>query len=172
MNTTINSRGVHRSGWVGFRPSPNSTYWHRVERRMTRNRLPASNGRVGFGFGWRSSLFDWFRVVVGAAKSSPESAKSSSENVKTHQIYIKIAEIYTKIAEICWEWPDLAKSHQLWLRTRWISSDLSMISPDLYITFVGSGGSGFGEENLPLNPPALGLGRGNPKPTDRSVGSG
>ena len=33
-----------------------------------------------------------------------------------------------------------------------------LISPDLYITFVESGGSGFGEENPPLNPLASGLG--------------
>ena len=47
-----------------------------------------------------------------------------------------------------------------------------MISPDLYITFVGSGGSGFGEENSPLDPPESGLGCGNPKLTDGSVGLG
>ena len=101
-----------------------------------------------------------------------EMCKSSPKNVKTHQICIKIAEICTKIAEICWEWPDLAKSHQIWLRTHWISSNLSMISPDLYITFVRSGGSGFGEENPPLDPPTLGLGRGNLKPFNESIGLG
>ena len=36
--------------------------------------------------------------------------------------------------------------------------------PELYITSVGSGGLGFGEENPPLDQPALGLGCGNPKP--------
>ena len=36
---------------------------------------------------------------------------------------------------------------------------------------VRSGGSGFGEENPPLDPLALGLGHGNPKLTDGSVGS-
>ena len=91
-------------------------------------------------------MFGRFQVVVGAAKSSPESAKSLSENIKTNHICIKIAKICTKIAKICWEWPDLAKSHQIWLRTRWISSDLSLISLDLYITSIGSGGSSFGEE--------------------------
>ena len=130
---------------------------------MTRNQPPTLVSRVDFGFGWRSVLFGRFRVV-------PEAAKSSPKNVKTHQICIKIIEICTKIAEILWEWPDLAKSHQIWLRTHWISSYLSLISY-LYITSVGSGGSGFGEENLPLDPPASGLGRGNPKPTDGSIGS-
>ena len=38
------------------------------------------------------------------------------------------------------------------------------ILPDLYITSVGLGGSGIGEENPPLNPPASGLGRGNLSP--------
>ena len=42
------------------------------------------------------------------------------------------------------------------------------ILPDLYITSVGSGGSGFGEENPPLDPPASGLGRRNPSPNRRS----
>ena len=46
------------------------------------------------------------------------------------------------------------------------------ILPDLYITSVGSGGSGFGEENPPLDLPALGLGCGNPSPTVEVVGSG
>ena len=47
-----------------------------------------------------------------------------------------------------------------------------MILPDLYITLVGSGGSGFKEENPPLDPLVSGLGCGNPKLTDGSVGSG
>ena len=46
-----------------------------------------------------------------------------------------------------------------------------LISSDLYITSVGLGGSGFGEENLPLDPLASGLGCRNLKPTDESVGS-
>ena len=47
-----------------------------------------------------------------------------------------------------------------------------LILLDLYITFIRSGGSGFGEENPPLDLLALGLGRRNSKPTDGSVGSG
>ena len=47
-----------------------------------------------------------------------------------------------------------------------------LILPDLHITFVGSGSSGFGEENPPLDLPALGLGRGNSKPTDGSISLG
>ena len=163
-SSRVETSGVHGSGQVSLWPSSNPIDRCQVERRVTRNQPPASIGWVGFGFGWRSVLFGRFRVV-------PEAAKSSPKNVKTHQICIKIIEICTKIAEILWEWPDLAKSHQIWLRTHWISSDLSLIS-DLYITFVGSSGSGFGEENPPLNLPASGLGRGNPKPTDGSVGSG
>ena len=37
---------------------------------------------------------------------------------------------------------------------------------------VRSGGLGFREENPPFNPPALGLGHGNPSPTVGVVGSG
>ena len=47
-----------------------------------------------------------------------------------------------------------------------------MILPDLYITFIGSGGSSFGEENPPLDPLVSGLGCGNPKLIDGSIGSG
>ena len=80
---------------------------------------------------------------------------------------------------------DLLESHQIWSRSRldllecrrispnlaWISSNVagshqislgsSRILPDLYITSVESSGSGFGEENPPLDPPASGFGRGN-----------
>uniref|UniRef100_A0A7N2MW09 Uncharacterized protein n=1 Tax=Quercus lobata TaxID=97700 RepID=A0A7N2MW09_QUELO len=43
----------------------------------------------------------------------------------------------------------------------------------LFIHFfgVGSGGSSFGEENPPLDPPVWGLGHENLSPTDGSVGS-
>ena len=175
------TRTIHGSSQVDFRPSSNPTCRRQVEKRVTWNRSLVSIGQVGFGLDWRSGLFGRFWFVAGAVKvidickkkkkKASESTKSSPKNVKTHQICIKFAKICTKTAKICWEWLDLAKSHQIWLRTCWISSDLSLISPDLYITSVRSGGSGFGEENLPLDPLALGLGHGNPKLTDGSVGS-
>ena len=99
------------------------------------------------GFGSSLELQRSLTFVKKKKKKALKSAKSSQKNVKTHQICIKFAKICTKIAKICWEWLDLAKSHQIWLRTCWISLDLSLISPDFYITSVRSGGSGFGEEN-------------------------
>ena len=138
--------------------------WPEIDRRRQSVRLVlgSSGDRVcSSGDQVIAELQNHFR----SCKIITEMCKSSPKNVKTHQIYIKIA-------EICWEWPDLAKSHQIWLRTHWISSNLSMISPDLYITFVRSGGSGFGEENPPLDPPVLGLGCRNPKLTNGSVDSG
>ena len=56
-----------------------------------------------------------------------------------------ITEIFKKFTEICknsldlhwkspkstWIWPNLTKSHQIWSRSHWISSNLSLILPEL-----------------------------------------
>ena len=42
----------------------------------------------------------------------------------------------------------------------------------MYIVSVGSGGSSFGEENPPFDPPTLVLGGENPLPTDGIIGLG
>ena len=68
--------------------------------------------------------------------------------------------------------PDLAKSRLNVAGSHQISVGSPRILPDLYITSVASGGSGFGEENPPLDPPASGLGRRNPSPTVGVVGLG
>ena len=154
-------RGVHGSGGKKSDPEP-TTGVIRLSRLWVRVEIGSIQSV--------SSRHQSYKIITGSAKSSPKSAKLSSENAKTHQICIKIAKIYTKIAEIYWEWPDLAKSHQIQLRTCWISSNLSLISSDLYITSIGSGGSGFREENSPLDSPTLGLGHGNLKPTNGSIG--
>ena len=138
----------------------------------TRNRPPASLDRVGFGFGWCSGRF-------GRLRESPNPAN--------------VAGIFKKFAGICKNPVDL---HQKSPKSAWISSNLtkygrdlawissnvagshqiSLGSPqlllDLYIMSVRSGGSGFREENPPFDPPALGLGRGNPSPTVGVVNSG
>ena len=67
--------------------------------------------------------------------------------------------------------PDLTKSHLNVAGSHQISLECRRILPDLYITSVGSGGSGFGEENPPLDPPASGLGVRNPSPIVGVVGS-
>ena len=53
----IESRVVPGSGRVGFGPNPDPTRRRRVEGGKTQNRLPASLGLVGFGFGWCSGRF-------------------------------------------------------------------------------------------------------------------
>ena len=68
--------------------------------------------------------------------------------------------------------PDLTKSRLNVVGSHQISVGSPRILPDLYITSVGSGGSGFGEENPPLDLPASGLERGNPSPTIGVVGLG
>ena len=111
-------------------------------------------------------------------------------NIQKHSTFAsKIAEISLDLLESCrispnmvkilrksaWISSNLTGSHQIWLRSRRISLNLSLILPellDLYITSVESGGSGFGEENPPRDPSASGLGHKNPSPTDESVGSG
>ena len=68
--------------------------------------------------------------------------------------------------------PNLTKSRLNVAGSHQISFGSPCILPDLYITSVGSGSSGFGEENPPLDPPALGLERRNPSLTVGMVGSG
>ena len=67
--------------------------------------------------------------------------------------------------------PDLTKSRLNVAGSHQISVGSPRILPDLYITSVGSGGSGFGEENPPLDLPTSGLGVRNPSPTVEVVGS-
>ena len=59
LERSVPTRGVHGSGRVDFRPSPNPTCQRQVDRRVTRNRPPASIGRDGFLLGWGSGLFEW-----------------------------------------------------------------------------------------------------------------
>ena len=76
--------------------------------------LGSGGGRVCLvGFRLSLELQNHHRIY----KILPKSATSSPKNAKTHLICIKIAEINTKIIEICWKWPNLVKSHQIWLRT-------------------------------------------------------
>ena len=68
--------------------------------------------------------------------------------------------------------PDLTKSRLDVAVSHQISLGSPRILLDLYITSVESSGSGFGEENPPLDPPASGFGRGNLSLTVGVVGSG
>ena len=82
-------RGVHGSGRVGFGPNPDPTRRSRVEGGGTRNRPPASLGRVGFGFGWCSGGsvgVESRRILQTSPESArilPESARMSPESAKT-----------------------------------------------------------------------------------------
>ena len=123
------------------------------QRQSVESVLSSSGARVGSVGGercWRLQM-------------SLESAKKWLKSAKTHQISIKIAKIYTKIAENLLGfgriWLNLTKYGQDLARSPWIWAWSCQSWPDLYITSVGSGGSSFGEENLPLDPPTPGLGR-------------
>ena len=176
-------------GQVSFRPSPDLTHRCRVEGKGTQNRPPASLGRVGFGFGWCSGQFSQWR-------KSPNLANVARIFKKFAGIFKDPVDLHQKSPNSAWISSNVAESHQIWSRSRldllecrrispnlaWISSNVagshqislgsSRILPDLYITSVESGGSGFGEENPPLDPPASGLRCGNPSPTIGVVGSG
>ena len=133
-------------------------------------------------------------------QTSPESSKNSSEFAKTQQICTKnrqnqpgsprISPNLTKYGrDLAWISSNVARSHQISLGSPRMSPDLiksrlnvagshqisvgsPRILPDLYITSVGSGGLGFGEENPPLDPPTSSLGRRNSSLTVGVVGSG
>ena len=135
-------------------------------------------------------------VVFGSVRSVEKVAKSCKRRQNLQKIRRNLQKPSRSTPKITEFSLDLLESHQIWSRSRldllecrrispnlaWISSNVagshqislgsSRILPDLYITSVESGGSGFGEENPPLDSPASGLGCGNPLPTIGVVGSG
>ena len=161
-------RAVHGSSWIDFRPNPNLTHQRRVEGRGTWNRSLALISWVSFEFRWCSSQFSRWRTSLEAAnvtrickkmveicKTIFEICKNSPDLHRNHQ------NIHQNYRESVGIWPDLAKSHKYgWdlAGSPWIWAWSSRSWPDLYITFVESGGSSFGEENPPLDPPASSLG--------------
>ena len=183
------ARAVHGSGGSVLDPTRTRTAVRRVGGGGTRNRPPASLNRVGFGFGWCSGRF-------GLLRESPDPTNVAGIFKKFAGICKNRVDLHQKSPKSAWISSNLAGSHQIWSRSRldllecrrispnfaWISSNVAgshqisfgspCILPDLYIMLVGSGGSGFGEENPPLDLPASGLGRRNPSPTVGVVGSG
>ena len=162
-------RVVHRSSRIDFRPNLNLTCQRWVEGRGTWNRLSALISWVSFEFRWCSGRFSRWRTSLEAANVTRICKKMVGWNLQNHLRNLqkltrsaskspKYTPNYRESAGI---WPDLAKSHKYgWdlARSPWIWAWSCWSWPDLYITFVGSGGSSFGEENPPLDPPASSLG--------------
>ena len=134
-----------------------------------------------------------YKNPIDLHQKSPKSAWISSNLVGYHQIWLRshldLFECRRISPNLAWIFSNVAGSHQILLGSPRMSPDLTKshldvagshqislgsprILPDLYITSVGLGGSGFGEENPPLDPSTSGLGRGNLSPTVGVVGSG
>ena len=154
------TRAVQGSSKVSFGPNPNLTHQHRVGGGGTRNRLPASIGQIDFVF---KSVWSVERVT--------KAANVTEIFKKFTGIYKNSLDLHWKSPKSAWIWPNLAKSYQKWSRSRRIWAWSCRSWPDLYITSVGSSGSGFGEENPPLDSPTSSLGYRNLSPTDESVSS-
>ena len=131
LERSVPTRGVHGLGRVDFRPSLNPTRWRRVDKRVTRNRPPASIGRDGFLLGWGSGLFEWrsgrrwsCKIIAGAVKSSLESAnhrwkmskliRYASKSPKSAPKSLKYdgnGRIWLNLTKYGWE---LARSPRIW----------------------------------------------------------
>ena len=81
-------------------------------------------------------------------------------------------EIYEFLLKFAMIWLDLAKSHQIWSRSRQIWLDLAGFGRISHIALVGSSGSSFGEGNPPLDQLVPVLENGDPPLTDWSFGLG
>ena len=120
---------------------------------------------------------------------APKIAEISLDLLESHQISPNMVELSRKSA---WISLNLARFHQVWSRSRrnklgspQISPNMVKVLPDLLESELDLAGVvgfvyyisrvewlGFGEENPPLNPPALSLGRENPSSTYGSINSG
>ena len=111
---------VHGSGWVSFGPSLDLTHQRRVGGKGTWNWPPTSIGQIGF-------MFKSVRLVERVAKA----ANVIEIFKKFTKIYKNSLDLHWKSPKSTWIWPNLAKSHQIWSRSHWISSNLSLILPEL-----------------------------------------
>ena len=112
------------TGRVGFRLSLDPTCRRRVEGGGTRNRPPASLGRVGFGFGWCLGRFDWWR-------ESPDPANVAGIFKKFTEICKNPVDLHQKSPKLAWISSNLAGSHQIWSRSRLDLLKCRRISPNL-----------------------------------------
>ena len=97
------TRAVHGSGGSVLDPTRTRPVVRRVGGGGTRNRPPASLGRVGFGFGWCSGRF-------GRLRESPDPAKRRRNLQKIRRNLQKPSRSAPKIAEIGL---DLLESRQI-----------------------------------------------------------
>ena len=104
------TRAVHGSGGSVLDPTRTRPAVRRVGGEGTRNRPPASLGRVGFGFGWCSGRF-------GRLRKSPDPAN--------------VAGIFKKFAGICKNPVDLHQKSPKSAGSPRISPDLTKYGRDL-----------------------------------------
>ena len=117
----------------------------------------------------RRNLQKICRNLQKPSRSAPKIAEISLDLLESRRISPNMVEISLGSPRMS---PDLTKSRLNVAGSHQISIGSPRILLDLYITSIRLGGSSFGEENPPLDPPALGLGCGNPSPTVEVVGSG
>ena len=108
------SRAVHESGRVDFRPSPDSTCRRQVEGGGTRNQPLALIDRVGSVSGESLDLAN----IAGILKKFVGICKNSLD-------------LHQKSPKLVWISSNLAGSHQIWSRSHKIFSNLSLILPEL-----------------------------------------
>ena len=115
------SRAVHGSGGSVLDPTRTRPAVRRVGGGGTRNRPPASLGRVGFGFGWCSGRF-------GRLRESPDPANVAGIFKKSRRNLQKPSRSAPKIAEISL---DLLESRRISPNMVEILLGSPRMSPDL-----------------------------------------
>ena len=118
------ARAAHGLGQVGFGPSLDPTHWDQVEGGGTWNRLLASINWVSFKFGWCLSRF-------GQWRESPDPTNVAGILKKIIEICNNSLDLHRKSPKSTWISSNLARSHQIWLRSCQISPNMVEISPDL-----------------------------------------
>ena len=116
-------RAVHGSGGSVLDPTQTRPAVRQVGGGGTRNRPPASLGRVGFGFGWCSGRFGWLR-------ESPDPANVAGIFKKFAGICKNPVDLHQKSPKSAWISSNLAESHQIWSRSRLDLLECRRISPN------------------------------------------
>ena len=110
-----------------------------------------------------------YQLVESVSGSGDAQVNSvSGESHQNLQMSLKSAKTLWNLLGFGQIWLNLTRSGQY---LTGFELDLAGVGRILYIGSIRSGGSGFGEENPPLDPLTSVLGGGNPPSTDGSVGS-
>ena len=119
----LKCRAVHGSGGSVLDPIWTRPAIRRVGGGGTRNRPPASLGRVGFGFGWCSSRF-------GRLREWPDPANVAGIFKKFAGICKNPVDLHQKSSKSAWISSNLAGSHQIWSRSSLDLLECRRISPN------------------------------------------